>query len=66
MRVVLSECEMSFSIIGRTWSGEWPIAQLDEKLEFYRRLLERKGGKYAAVYRETFDGLVALRGRVRQ
>lgn len=42
------------------WAGSFPLSRLPSQIAFYRRLRDRKGGKYAAFYQPTLAALEAL------
>lgn len=39
------------------WSGTFHVTQLPDQLKMYRGLRDRKGGAYAASYRDTVKEL---------
>lgn len=41
----------------KAWSGTFDISQLPNQLKLYRGLRDRKGGAYAASYRDTVKEL---------
>lgn len=46
------------------WKGSFPLAQLDDQIRFYRRLSERKGGRYCQAYASDLAALEGLKRRV--
>lgn len=45
--------------------GDFPAADLDRWADFYRKMRDREGGKYAAHYQETVGSLEALQNERR-
>jgi hypothetical protein len=43
------------------WAGTIPAENLDAWIEFYRRLRDRKGGRYAEFYDDTVRVLEAAK-----
>ncbi|NDR57146.1 hypothetical protein FPS10_12035 [Pseudoruegeria sp. M32A2M] len=46
------------------WQGRFPVADLPRWIAFYRRLRDRKGGKYRASYADDVAALEALGRRL--
>lgn len=46
------------------WSEVISPAQLPDRLAFYKRLRDRKGGRYAAKYKPTIKALEAILSEV--
>lgn len=50
-------------VLGK-WSGAFPVDALDRWIAFYRRLRDRRGGRYAALYAGDVKVLEALRAEL--
>lgn len=56
----LSEDGRTVLLALTNWQGTFPVENLPAQLAFYRRMRDRKGGRYAAFYQPTLDALEAL------
>lgn len=56
----LSPCRGFVEMAGPTWSDRYPVARLPDWLAFYRRLRDRMGGRYAAIYAPAVAALEAV------
>ncbi|SFC45536.1 hypothetical protein [Tropicimonas isoalkanivorans] len=46
------------------WQGRFPVTDLPRWIAFYKRLRDRKGGRYRASYADDVAALEAIRRRL--
>lgn len=59
------DCGERFRLDVGGWSGQYPVADLARWAAFYRRLRDRREGRYARFYAPTVEALEALRRQIK-
>lgn len=66
MKVLISADGNTIRVRKKAWGMSFPAADLPKWIKTYTNLRDRKGGAFAAFYRDDLDSLINAQERLKQ